>query len=460
MKFSNSTWIKSLGAAVLLAFSVPHLSAQTDLGSPYSVFGPGMAVKRQSVTQFGMGGTGAAFGDAYRFNLVNPASAANLVEPVFQASGIGSLSTFSSDGGSFDNQRFFVNNLGMAYPIKRGVWNLNLGIVPLTEKNYDFTTVEQTETLGAYRAEYRGDGGISQAYIGTAYKIYNKIDTANNVTSFSLGLQGNFNFGPINSLRRLTFPDDPRAMGISVRERFLVRSPSLEVGFQYQTNIIKRNTRSPRYLTFLAGGVYRFGAALSAERSNYVYNFRPTPAGNESPRDTIFSSERARGSINMPGELIAGFGFDYVSNKRQRLRFGMDYSFRDWGEFSQSFDGETSDLGFGAFQRISAGVEYTPNTGGMKTLERIEYRMGFRAERTGMVISGTEIEDYALSVGLSVPVNFRRNLSRSRFSIGAETGSFGTTENGLIRENYVRFMAGFSLTPHFRNRWFVKPKYD
>lgn len=460
MKFSNSTWIKAAGIAALFFCLTSVSKAQTDLGSPYSVFGPGLPLKRQSVTQFGMGGTGAAFGDAYRFNLVNPASAANLVEPVFQASGLGGVSTFSSQGASFDNQSFNINNIGMAYPIKRGVWNLNLGLVPLTVKNYEFTTREQSEALGAYRAEYRGDGGISQAYIGTAYKVFNKIDTANNVTSLSLGVQGNFNFGPINNMRRLSFPEDPRAVGITVRESFLVRAPGLEAGFQYQTNIIKRTIKSPKYLTLLAGGVYRFEAAMSAQRSNYVYNFRPTPAGNESPRDTIFSSERANGNINMPAELIIGFGLDYVSGKRQRIRFGMDYTVRDWGNYSESFDGETRGLAFGPAQRVSAGVEYTPNTGGLKTLERVEYRLGMRAERTGIVISGTEVEDYALSLGLSIPVAFRRNLSRSRFSIGAEVGSFGTTDNGLIREDYVRFMAGFSLTPHFRNRWFVKPKYD
>jgi len=348
----------------------------------------------------------------------------------------------------------------MAYPIKRGVWNLNLGIVPLTAKNYDFTTSEQTDQLGTFRSEYRGDGGISQAYLGTAYKVYNKIDTANNVTALSLGVQANFNFGPVNNLRRISFPEDPGALGVSVRESFLVRSPSLEAGVQYQTNLIKRTMTRPRYLKLLVGMVYRFESGLSAERSNYVYNWRPTAAGNESPRDTIFQSTGAEGTINMPSTAIFGVGLDYVTNKRQRIRFGLDYSVQNWSDYSEAFDDDVRTFDFTNSERVSAGVEYTPNLGGRKMIERLEYRLGFKAVQTGLVLSGTEINDYGISFGLALPVNFRRNLSQSRFSVSAEYGSFGTVENGLIREDYVRIMAGFSLTPHFRNRWFVKPKYD
>lgn len=460
MKFSNSTWTKAIPLFAGFAAIVSSVFGQSDLGSPYSLFGPGLPSMRQTVTQAGMGGTGVAFSDPYRLNLINPAAAAGHLEPIFEMSGLGSVSTFQSNSGSFENQSFTINNIGMAYPIKRGVWNLNLGLVPLTAKNYDFTSSEQTEQLGAFRSEYSGNGGISQAYLGTAYKVYNKIDTANNVTALSLGVQGNFNFGPVNNLRRISFPDDPGAMGLSVRESFLVRSPSIEAGVQYQTNLIKRTMKRPRYLKLLVGAVYRFESSLSAERSNYVYNWRPTPAGNESPRDTIFASTGAKGSLNMPATAIFGIGLDYVTDKRQRIRFGLDYSVKGWSDYSENFDDEVRTFDFRNSEKVSAGIEFTPNLGGQKMVERLEYRLGFRSVRTGLVVSGTAINDYGISFGLSLPVNFRRNLSQSRFSVSAEYGSYGTVENGLIREDYVRIMAGFSLTPHFRNRWFVKPKYD
>jgi hypothetical protein len=61
---------------------------------------------------------------------------------------------------------------------------------------------------------------------------------------------------------------------------------------------------------------------------------------------------------------------------------------------------------------------------------------------------------------MTLPLHFRRGLTKSSFHMGAEYGEYGTTQEGLIQETYVRIMAGFSFTPHFRNRWFVQPKYD
>jgi hypothetical protein len=93
-------------------------------------------------------------------------------------------------------------------------------------------------------------------------------------------------------------------------------------------------------------------------------------------------------------------------------------------------------------------------------LKRTEYRIGFRLEETGINISGVDVTESGMSFGLSMPVNHKLSLSQSKFNIGAEYGTFGTVENGLVREEFVRVMLGFSFTPHFRNRWFVKPKYD
>ncbi len=461
MKFSNSTWIKSalLFSGLLVGFSM-EVAAQSDLGSPYSVLGPGIPIPRQGISQATMGGTGAAMYDLHRINLINPAAAAFHSEPIFEAAAIGQLSEFSTNDGQFNNQQMLLNNLSLAFPIKRGVWNLNMGLVPLTRVSYNFVVQETNEDVGPTKSEYSGQGGISQAYLGLAHKIFQRLDTAGNVTALAGGVQLNYNFGPIDNVRRLSFPNDFTALGLTARESYLVRDLSLEFGLQYHTNIIKRTVTSARLLRLSLGGVYRMGNDLSTERSNYVYNWRTSAGGNEVPRDTIFQSTRSAGYIHMPQTIIIGSGLDYVSSSRKRIRLALDYAIQNWSQHVQFFDGQLQEYDFNNAQRVSVGIEFTPTIGSSKFFEQIDYRVGYRYVQTGINISNTDIDDYGISFGLSLPVNSRRNLSQSRFSIGAEYGSYGTIENGLVREEYVRIMAGFSLTPHFRNRWFVKPKYD
>jgi hypothetical protein len=46
-------------------------------------------------------------------------------------------------------------------------------------------------------------------------------------------------------------------------------------------------------------------------------------------------------------------------------------------------------------------------------------------------------------------------------SLGFELGKMGTTDNGLIEDNYFNFNLGFSLSPNARfDRWFKKRLYD
>ncbi|MGB6037006.1 MAG: hypothetical protein WBG42_12110 [Cryomorphaceae bacterium] len=105
-------------------------------------------------------------------------------------------------------------------------------------------------------------------------------------------------------------------------------------------------------------------------------------------------------------------------------------------------------------------MEWTPKLGSTNYLETVEYRLGLRYVQTNLNLRNQEIEDIGMSFGMSMPLHFRRGLTKSSFHVGAEYGEYGTTQDGLIQETYIRIMAGFSFTPHFRNRWFVQPKYD
>ena len=459
MRSYFTTWVSVCASLAGLILSCGITNAQSDLTSPYSIFGPGLTNQRQSVAQFTMGGAGVALFDPYRMNLINPAASANYMEPIFETSGKGNISTFETETDAFENRNFELNNLSLSFPIKRNYWALNIGLVPFTSVGYD-VSVSDTSGSEPYTTNYFGDGGISQAYFGTGYKVYNRVDTAGNVTALSLGAQMNFNFGTVNNIRRISFTEDITSLGFEETESILVRDVNFEVGAQFQTNLKKRTLSDPSFLKLTFGAVYAFGNDLNAEQNSYAYNFRFATSGALVPRDTLQSSVRGKGSITMPSQFIVGTALDWVSRKRLRLRWAFDYATTSWQNYSVNFQNDVLEADFERSNRIATGVEITPNISSSNYLKRIEYRAGFRYVQTNLNLRGQGISDVGMSFGLTLPINFRRGLTKSSFHMGVEYGEYGTTDNGLIKETYTRIMAGFSFTPHFRNRWFVQPKYD
>jgi hypothetical protein len=442
-----------------MTFLCLETEAQSDLTSPYSSFGPGIVNPRHSVAQFSMGGSGVAIFDPYRMNLINPAASANYMEPIFETSGKGNLSTIETNVDAFENRNFEINNLSLSFPIKRNYWALNIGLVPFTSVGYDVTVIEEDES-NTYRVNYFGEGGISQGYLGTGYKIYNETDTAGNVTAVSVGGQMNFNFGTVNNNRRISFFDDVTSLGFEETESVLIRDVNFELGVQAQTNLKKRTLSDPSYLKLLFGAVYGFGSDLNAEQNNYAYNFRFSSGGGIVPRDTLSASTRVKGSVTIPAYLTIGTGLDWVSKRRFRLRWAFDVQWQNWQDYDVSFENDLLQADFEQSTNLGTGVEITPNISSTRFFKTIEYRVGFRYSQTNLNLRDQEITDIGMSFGLSLPINFRRGLTRSALHAGVEYGEFGTTDNGLIKDTYIRILAGFSFTPHFRNRWFVKPKYD
>lgn len=458
MKFYYITWIRRgvlLGTLLTLAI---HLSAQSDLLSPYTVFGPGLPNYNQTVSQAGMGGAGVALFDPYELNYSNPANLAYHLETIFETSGISKFSTFSTNGGSFDNQSFNINNLSLSFPIKRGIWGLEIGLRPYTKVGYDVSASVPNPDLDVQPVtKYSGDGGISQAYIGMAHTLFNKVDSMGNVRSFAVGADFNFNFGTVDNSRSLEFPGDVSIQGIMATETTLMRDASYDFGLQYQTNIIKLTSSKNRYLKLLLGATYSLGVDLNALRSSHVYNFYRSPL---QPGDTLYSSERVKGTVRVPSKYTFGMGLDYVTVHRSRYRFALDYTTQNWSEYDEQFPGETKTFDFQDSHRITTGLEYTPQLGSNDYLDNVEYRAGFYFEKSNLNIRGTDINDIGMSFGLSLPLARKRGLTKSSFNISGQYGVYGTTDNDLIKENYFKLFVGFSFTPHFRNRWFVQPKYD
>ena len=83
--------------------------------------------------------------------------------------------------------------------------------------------------------------------------------------------------------------------------------------------------------------------------------------------------------------------------------------------------------------------------------------MGGRYAQTLLELKNTPLTEYGLSLGVGLPVG--RNFLLQNFSlvnIGIEVGQRGTTQKGLIKEQFIRATIGFTIN----DRWFVRAKFD
>jgi len=458
MKFYYTTLIKYTAAAILLGLFTIQGQAQVDLSSPYSIFGPGIPHQGVTVSQAGMGGSGMAFIELYRMNTLNPAALAYHLEPIFETSGVGTFSTFKTNTGSFKSRSFELNNLSLTFPIKRGVWGLTVGLEPYTTVGYDVNSASPDPSLTTTPVtKYSGDGGINKGYLGMAYKIYDKVDSAGNTSGMAIGSNFNYLFGTVDHNRQIAFPEEPAVQGLRIKESVLMRDVNFDFGVQYHTNLIKRSATRTDYLKLNIGATYSTGVDINSQKNSLVHNFNVNPLA---VGDTLSILEMEKGHVTLPSRIVAGVGLDYISKKRRRYRFAIDYSTQQWSQYDEVFADQQKTFQFRDNHILSTGLEYTPSLGSTKYLRTVEYRVGFKFEETNIDIDGTAINDVGMSFGLTLPLHHRRGLTKSAFHISGQYGTYGTTDNGLIQEDYFKLYVGFSFTPHFRNRWFVQPKYD
>ena len=80
------------------------------------------------------------------------------------------------------------------------------------------------------------------------------------------------------------------------------------------------------------------------------------------------------------------------------------------------------------------------------------YRAGIHFENTGLKINNESINEFGISFGVGLPVgSFFSNAN-----LGIEVGQRGTTNQNLVKENFINLQISLSLN----DRWFVKRKYN
>lgn len=426
------TKAKSLFSITMILLGY-HLSAQNLSKSPYSALGVGDMQFGGSAWMHGMGQINQGVSLSNGINNQNPASYSTFQFSTWDAAATGSMANISTKtaNGSFNTASMAYMALGMPLSQKLN-WGLSFGLMPYSGVGYNVTRQIQTSTFNGTES-IEGQGGLSKFYIGSGIRIYKGL---------AFGFNASYAYGQIRNTTLLSIPRDSLMYNlIENRDRY-IGDFMFELGLQYQDTFIYKE----RKYSFGLGAT--FGPQTSLN-SNDNYNIRTLGVGVTAPtnigKDTVANSESVTGVVVLPMYLKGGVFFQQVN----KWGVGIDLGYNNWSSY----------LGMGVrdslknMTSINIGGYFTPDAYAIKNyLKRIEYRAGMRYDNGMLSANGTNVSTIAFSVGAGLPLG----KSRSKVNLAAEYLMRGTTEQKLVKEEYIRFVIGVSIS----DKWFQRYRYD
>lgn len=415
--------IKKVSLSIFLLLSLVSL-AQQGTSSPYSFYGIGDVRFKGTIETRSMGGL-SFVPDSIHINIQNPALLSSIKLTAFSVGGTFSPVKLKTATQNEKAQRTTFDYLSIALPSKK--FSIGLGLIPFSSVGY--TIRNRNETL-LQDNKFEGSGGINRVYTTLSYKIN---------SSFSAGVDLQYNFGTIET-KKITTQDDIQ-YGTRELNTSNVSGLSFNIGLSYKRKINSK-------LDFFSGLTFapESNLTLKNERTlTAVQNSIETEVPVGEPFDVPVSNTK----LKLPAKYSFGSG---IGNLKKWF-VGAELTLQNNSNFGNRFD-DITNVAYQNGTKISVGGFFVPKYNSFSDYwKRITYRGGFRYENTGLVINNQSIKDAAVSLGFGFPIG---SNTFSNINLGIEYGKRGTTNSGLVEENYTNISIGFS----FNDRWFIKRKYD
>lgn len=405
---------------LIIPFSV---ISQNVSNSPYSRFGFGELQSSYSAIHSAMGEVGVAINSPVGINTINPASYAFVFKQRFtMQAGLSHQTNLMEAGGISQvvNTTKF-NYLKMGFPVTRW-WGSSFGLLPFSETAYSFND-SNSDPDATY--SFNGNGGLSRFYFGNGFRP---------IKNLSIGVNVNYLFGSIETNREVIF-SDPSFLNAKANEETIINGLSYDFGLIY--------TQSVKDWRVNLGLTYDNGSSLNAERNLFTQTFRVVNL-SQVLEDTIQFIRLEEGELVLPTSF--GYGFSLVNDK---WTIAAEYTTKNWSEFE--LFGTNDNLQNSS--KLSLGAEFIPEIKAINKYHKIvRYRLGFYNAQTYLNLNNQSIDQYALTLGLGLPL--RR--SGALLNLSAQVGRRGTTDYNLIQDSFVNFKIGFVLS----DIWFIKRKFD
>lgn len=418
----------------MLLVSVGSANAQTDgtygAFSPYSVFGMGNLHQSGTAWNRGMGGVGVAARNNRFINIMNPASVTARDSLSFMSDfGLnGRMSVYNEGTKKGAKTVFNIDDFVISFPM----WNKTAfmaGVRPVSDVGYQISSSQVNVDTGKQTFVSSGNGGVYQVFAAAGITLWKN--------RLSLGAQFNYNFGNINKTASLSYSDASYRSSNS-GDSLQVRSINAKFGLQYLQPL--GNTSS---LTF--GATYQ----LSSKLRGYSIHYRELGSYDRT-RSSATLDEKG---LKMGDELSLGIAYKYAD----KFFAEVDYTRTDWTRSKLDQVSGFSNVGDVTFapsagQRISAGMEYTPNRSDIRYyLRRCTYRMGAYYDQSYYTVDGAHVNTVGVTLGLTLPV-FRWY---NGLTLGVDFGRRGLAAS-QVKENYFGFNIGFNVF----DIWFQKRPYE
>ena len=416
--------IKQFLVSLTLIFTVTTMG-QTASSSPYSFYGIGDLVFKGTVENRSMGGINM-LKDSIHVNVQNAAGLSDLMYTTYTIGGNLNKTSLQTASDNESAQRISLDYLLIGLPITKKI-GVAVGLMPFTSVGYQIRNISDDVNEPNYR--YTGSGGINRVYTGLGYKL-NK--------SFSIGADFNYNFGEI-STSNISFLSD---IQYGTRESNLsnIRGANVNLALMYNRKLNEK-------ITLFSSAVYSPEGELTLQNERNI----ATVQFSETFGETVIESDDIPvedTKIKIPSKFTFGLGIGQM----QKWSVGAELSIIQASKTGNRFT-DIRQVSFENSTKLNVGGYYLPNFKSFTSyFSRVNYRAGFFYQNTGMVINNESITNFGITFGLGLPLGG----SFSNMNIGYEYGKRGTTNAGLIQENYSNITISLSLN----DKWFLKRKID
>ncbi len=406
---------------IIVALLTTVLSAaQEGTSSPYSFYGIGLTKFKGTVENQSMGGL-RLFSDSIHLNLRNPAGYGRLKLTTYTIAGSHQSTQIKTDQASESSRTTSLDYLAIGIPT--GKLNFGFGLIPFTSVGYKILNVNE-ETAN----RFTGRGGMNKVYLSSGYAVTNNL---------SLGVNVNYNFGNIQN----NFTAFQRGIQFGTRQidRTDLSGFNLNFGLDYQRALSDK-------LNLYTAATYAPKMDITAKKIRNTATITLGANGSElvtSENDITFPDS----DLSLPAQLTLGAGLG-ASNK---WFLGAEYSNIQAEDFNSVTPNQ--DVSYQNASQYRLGGFYVPQYNSLTSyFNRIVYRAGIRFEETGLQINEEAINEFGISFGIGLPAG--NNFSNA--NLGIEYGQRGTTNSGLIKENFLKLSISLSLN----DKWFIQRKFD
>lgn len=425
---SKSKSVFLIGMLSLVLFSKISFSQVTH--SPYSAIGIGDILDPTTAAKFGMAGLGVSNGTYFSLNIVNPALLHYNRVALFSAAVLGESKTINQEGFEpYAAGSGQLNHMALAFPLISGKLSTSLVLNPYSAVNYNVSyiaPIEGSATDSAF-VTTKGDGGIDQLSLSFGGEV---------IKGLSFGVRASYLFSSIRKEGKSLAPITPNNNYVAtLNERVSFQDFMFGLGMAYKYKIGETSSIN-------VGATYDFETDV---KSKLFTRFdQELITGGTVFADTI--NDNTPISVKLPSKLALGLSY----NHKNKLVVGVDYSAQDWTQTKEIVSGASI---YTKREKYVFGVEVTPDINSIDNyLKRMTYRAGASFTNTPYILSDTQITDFGINFGLSLPV-----VRFSSLDFGFQMGTRGTLSNNLIQENYFKVYFGVSFND---SRWFLQPKFN